>query len=381
MQPSWYSFRNAAEAVEISIYEEIGFFGVSAKGFLEELKAVGPRPITLRINSPGGNVFDGLAIYNRLREHAAGVTVKIDGIAASMASVIAMVGKRVEMADNALLMIHNPAGIVAGGADDMRDTAELLDKVKASLVTAYVRKTGLPEAKISKMMDAETYLTASEAESLGFVDAVTESLKLAARFDSGRLPNVPAHLAGFFKSHTNMNPILNVSILTLLAAATGLALNEKSPQEEIEKAITNLGQRNSQLEADLKTARESFSAKSTELDTLKGQFDVLTKSAKEATDAKAGLEADINAKAGEIKNLKDAAKRDGESIVRLEALCGVKGIDPKKAAPSLTAPEDSDAELYDRFVKADQLTATAMFNDPKTGPRIRAESQRRHAGN
>ena len=104
---NWFTITNKSElSAEVCIYEEIGSYGITAKAFLDQIKSVGKRKITLRINSPGGEVFDGLAIYNRLREHAGGVEVRIDGIAASMASVIAMAGAPVSMAENALLMVR-----------------------------------------------------------------------------------------------------------------------------------------------------------------------------------------------------------------------------------------------------------------------------------
>ena len=181
---SWFTITNKSETEsEICIYDEIGMWGITAKDFLNDLKAVGERKVILRINSPGGEVFDGLAIYNRLREHKGGVEVKIDGIAASMASVIAMAGSPVTMAENALMMIHNPAGICIGEADDMRDLADLLDKVKGSLTRAYERKTGQSNADIVKMMDEETWLDATEARALGFCDEITDTNKMAAKFE------------------------------------------------------------------------------------------------------------------------------------------------------------------------------------------------------
>lgn len=181
---SWFSITNKSEEEsEITIYDEIGMWGITAKDFLKELKSVGDRKIVLRINSPGGEVFDGLAIYNRLREHKSGVEVRIDGIAASMASVIAMCGAPVKMAENALMMIHNPAGICMGDADDMRDLADMLDKVKGTLTGAYEKKSGKSSADIIKMMDEETWLDATEARALGFCDEITDGNKIAAKFE------------------------------------------------------------------------------------------------------------------------------------------------------------------------------------------------------
>ena len=178
---NWFTITNKSElSAEVCIYEEIGSYGITAKSFLDQIKNVGKRKITLRINSPGGEVFDGLAIYNRLREHAGGVEVKIDGIAASMASVIAMAGAPVSMAENALLMVHNPSGLCAGNSGDMRELADMLDKVRGSLTSAYERKTGKTTEEIGAMMDAETWMTAQEALAAGFIDEITGELKMAA---------------------------------------------------------------------------------------------------------------------------------------------------------------------------------------------------------
>ena len=125
----WYEFRAQAKGAEIVIYDEIGAFGIPARAFLDELKALGPvGELTVRINSPGGSVFDGVAIYNALKRHDATITIWIDGIAASIASMIAMAGDGVVMPENAMLMLHDPSALVIGTAADMRGMAEALDK-------------------------------------------------------------------------------------------------------------------------------------------------------------------------------------------------------------------------------------------------------------
>jgi ATP-dependent protease ClpP protease subunit len=130
---SWYAIRARDTGAEVSIYDEIGAYGVSAKSFLDELASLpGDGPLTLRLNSPGGSVFDAVAIYNALKRHPGPVSVWIDGIAASAASYVAMAGDEVVMPENAFLMIHDPSGFVMGTADDMRAMAEALDKIKGS---------------------------------------------------------------------------------------------------------------------------------------------------------------------------------------------------------------------------------------------------------
>ena len=139
--------RNAAKSeADILIYEEIGadWFGdgLTAKAFAEDLKALGNVDrINLFINSPGGSVFDGLAIYNQLIAHKAEVHVRIDGLAASIASVIAMAGDTIEMPENAILMIHDPFAVVMGNSEELRKMADTLEKIKAGLITAYSKKS------------------------------------------------------------------------------------------------------------------------------------------------------------------------------------------------------------------------------------------------
>jgi len=192
---SWYAIRARAEGAEVSIYDEIGAYGVSAKSFLDELGALpGEAPLTLRLNSPGGSVFDAVAIYNALKRHAGPVSVWIDGIAASAASYVAMAGDEVVMPENAFLMIHDPSGVVFGTADDMRAMAEALDKIKGSLIAGYVAKSGGAEDDIAGLMAKEAWLDAAEAVELGFADRLAEPVRIAARFDVGRFRNAPPAL-------------------------------------------------------------------------------------------------------------------------------------------------------------------------------------------
>jgi ATP-dependent Clp protease, protease subunit len=193
----WYEFRaQAKSAAEIVIYDEIGAFGIPAKAFIDELKALGPvAELTLRINSPGGSVFDGVAIYNALERHSATITVWIDGLAASIASMIAMAGDEVVMPENAMLVLHDPSGMVVGTAADMRATADALDKMKAGMIAAYRAKSRRDDAEILALMAAETWLSAEEAVALGLADRVEQPVRMAAHFDLSRFHNPPPQLA------------------------------------------------------------------------------------------------------------------------------------------------------------------------------------------
>lgn len=189
---SWFEIKASTEGAEIFIYDEIGSWGIRAKDFVSELKAfTGLNQITVRINSPGGSVFDGTAIYNLLKNHSATIKVKIDGLAASMASVIAMAGDSIEMPENAIMMIHNPWMFAGGDAAELRKSADVLDKIKASILSAYTSKTGLSEDELSAMMDAETWLTGAEAKKLGFADDLTPAVDVAAAFDLSKFKNAP----------------------------------------------------------------------------------------------------------------------------------------------------------------------------------------------
>jgi len=168
--------------------------GVSAKEFIDQLNALKGNKINLYINSPGGSVFEGNAIYNALKAHKADVFVKIMGLAASISSVIAMSGDNIEMPKNAMMMIHKCSGLAFGNADDMNKMALALSKMDDGITGTYQDRTNMDRSNIEKMMSDETWMTAGEAVEFGFADAITESVDIQAYLDSGimeRFHNVP----------------------------------------------------------------------------------------------------------------------------------------------------------------------------------------------
>ena len=162
---------------------------VSAYSFKDAIENLGDvTEIIVNINSPGGDVFEGLAIHNILKRHDAKVTVNIDGLCASIASVIAMAGDVIRMPKNALMMIHNAMTSDFGNANELRETANLLDKVTSQLMTTYLDKSeSLNEATLKVLLDAETWLTADEAKHYGLVDEVIAEKKLVACADEEQL--------------------------------------------------------------------------------------------------------------------------------------------------------------------------------------------------
>ena len=191
MNEKWYNIQNkAGEAADIYIFDEIGTYGVTAQDFISEIKGLKDMPINLRINSLGGDVFDGMAMYNVIKRREAKTTVYIEGIAASIATIIALGADEVIMAENSLFMIHNAWGGTSGEAKDMRKTAETLDKITSELTDIYVKKTGLSYDALAEMMDEESWLNAQEAFDLGFIDTISDSIKVAAKYDVSKFKNI-----------------------------------------------------------------------------------------------------------------------------------------------------------------------------------------------
>lgn len=184
--------------VEILLYEDIGgWFGITADEFVREVKSAAKdkTDIDLRINSNGGNVFDGVAIYNYLRSAPQKVTVHIDGIAASIASIIAMAGDTINMADNAWMMIHDPWIVAMGTATELRDVAETMDGIRDTLLDTYMKRATKERKEISDMMAAETWLKAPDALAAGLADEVTGTMDVAASIHKDWFKNPPQNLA------------------------------------------------------------------------------------------------------------------------------------------------------------------------------------------
>lgn len=182
---------------ELTLYNEIGGFGTTAQDFSESLQAVATsEPLTVRLNSPGGDVFDGLAIYNALKSRG-GVEIVVDGLAASAASLVAMAGDRIVIHRNAFLMIHRPWGMGIGNSGEMREIADRLDQIGDSMARTYADRSGASVEQAREWMDAETWFDAEAAQQAGLADLVQDNKAAARAFraeDLALYRNVPRAL-------------------------------------------------------------------------------------------------------------------------------------------------------------------------------------------
>lgn len=177
---SWFQINAKGETPELFIFDEIGLFGVAAKDFIDELNAIDAAKITVRINSPGGSVGDGLAIYNAIKRHPAKIHTSVEGVALSIASLIACAGDPTTCAPGAVFMLHSPWTTGEGNAKELRKTADALDATQRGMITAYIEKTGLSDNEIISMLEAETWLSAEEAVELGLCDHIEGELMAAS---------------------------------------------------------------------------------------------------------------------------------------------------------------------------------------------------------
>lgn len=215
MKQRFWDFKNAVNGTgELYIYGDIVSYkwdesDTTAQSFKDELDALGDiHTLNMYINSPGGSVFQGQAIYSILKRHKATVNAHIDGIAASISSVIPMAADNVFMPRNSMMMVHNPWTLAMGNAQELRKQADDLDRIRESILEAYLSKTGdkLSRDKLVELLDNETWLTAQECFDYGLCDQVVGAKEIAASVDVellGRFKNVPESLKNALKTPGN----------------------------------------------------------------------------------------------------------------------------------------------------------------------------------
>lgn len=195
---AWYDLVQVEDSpgeVHAYIYDAIGGWGESAKSFIADILALKDvSNLKVHINSPGGDVFDGLAIYNFLVQRPYDVHIIVDGLAASIASVVAMSGKTVTIPENAFLMIHNAWTFVAGDSAELRQMADTMDKFNAAIAGIYAKRSGKSMNDVRALMDAETWMDGKSAHADGFCDTCAEPVEMAACFDIKRYKNMPENV-------------------------------------------------------------------------------------------------------------------------------------------------------------------------------------------
>lgn len=218
---SWFAIKNlvavaaiaaaagaTAATNEVSVYDEIGGFGITAKDYMDAFNAMPEGPVVLNINSPGGSVFDALTMMNGMRASGRQITTRVMGVAASAASLIAMAGNTIEMPANSFMMLHAPMTGTYGNADEMRSTADMLDTIGKSLQATYVTRSGADPEKIAAILAKDTWLSADECKELGLCDTVTPAVDVKALFDPDQ-KHIPANVQAMLRGKppaANANP-------------------------------------------------------------------------------------------------------------------------------------------------------------------------------
>lgn len=338
---NWYAIQQTEDgsAPEVHIYDEIGGYGVGAKEFISELKQHSGNRIHLRINSVGGSVTEGLAIANAIKRHKGGVTAHVDGLAASMATVIAVSADETVMADNGIFMVHEPWSVGQGTADDLRAEADVLDKMKKSLVRSYTKKTGMDDEEVEELMRAETWMNAQEALAYGFIDYIEDGIEAAASI-------TPATARQRFDNFSNSMRKTAKTIKAEEAAAEVVAPVEAPVIDEV-TVDTSAEVMNSELQAKVDALQADLDANNAaqaqasediakEIEALKAEVDRLT--------------AESAGKDDEIATLTAAAKSAGEQAA---AIVASVGIDAATVAPS--DPELSAAQIFNSLTGAEAV--------------------------
>jgi ATP-dependent Clp protease protease subunit len=235
----YWEFKNqSGDSADLYLYIEIaswggGYSAHSAKSFKDELDSLGEiSTLNVYINSPGGDVFEGNAIYNMLKRHKAHVNVHVDALAASIASVIAMAGDTIYMPGNTMMMIHNAWSYTAGDSNDLRELADTLDKVNKSLKQAYLEKAGdkLDEDTLTKLMDSTTWLTAKECYDYGLCDVVQPDIKVSAclnREDLEKYKNAPKALLEQFSNKAKDQVVKDEEIEAIISRVNNIVKFEE----------------------------------------------------------------------------------------------------------------------------------------------------------
>lgn len=372
----WYRIRNLdTGTAEVLIYDEIDpYWGVSAAGFARDLAKIDADQITVRINSPGGDVYEGIAILNTLRGHKARITTVIDGLAASAASFIAMAGAEVVICRNAEMMIHDASMYAHGNAEEMRKHVEMLDRVSDNIATIYAERAGGTAEEWRAVMQAETWFSAAEAVAAGLADRIETAqpteLAPVARFDlsafnyAGRRAAPAPRTPSATEAEANQKG----SQMTALAAiAKRLGVAEDADEATVNAALAKLAPKAAITPVELPFNDNDIQF----LKLLKQHGPALLDAATAAVTE--GVSADVAAIAQPI------ADSFEESIATAVEALTVWGQDdaPAEPAPAPAEPAPAaSAKLPAGVVAIDRATLEQLQADARRGAEARAEQER-----
>ncbi len=257
---------------EVSIYGTIGGFDINAKDFAEDLKGIDADTIHLRVDSPGGSVIDGISIFNALQRHPAKVVTHIDSLAASMGSVVAMAGDEVRMANNALIMIHEPWTVAMGNAEELRKNADTLEKMSGNILQAYSRSQYTPE-QVADLMKEETWMTAQDALDAGFIDYIDDGLKAVASIvdaaNSVELQVPTEKLIASINGKLDAVAKQRDDLSAKLTAQSQELVDARAELEAAEIVLKEVDEKDAAFKAELETAKAELIAARAEIETSK----------------------------------------------------------------------------------------------------------------
>jgi ATP-dependent Clp endopeptidase proteolytic subunit ClpP len=355
---NWYKIENnakKADTADIYIYSEVGGYDVNAKSFIEELQNHKDKNIDVHINSLGGSVFDGLAIYNALKNHTKKVTTKVEGIAASIASVIAMAGDTIEMAENSLFMIHNPFAMSGGDANELRKTANILDKIRNEIAGIYASKSNHDSDHYVNLMDVETWFNSNETLELGLINSITTPLKIENNYDVSNFTNISNEKINAIINQTKIEKMENKEIQNENVENVETTKEIQNDSTLIGKIKSMLGVSNEHEEGhDESLAEETDWAKTYE--EMKDKVDNLEKAVHEI-EVQLGMKQDeIENKQKELDNANAEIQNKVDELAKLKA--GKTDVTPNND-PSINneTAVDPNAAFFNAMVKSIQRKA------------------------
>lgn len=350
---NWYSItppKAKGEPTEVYIYNEIGMWGITASEILRELKAI-KGDILVRINSPGGSVTDGLAIYNALRRRSGRVDTVVDGWACSMAAIILLAGETRSMGEGSSVMVHAPSIYAGGTAEELRKQAELLDKWHAELRAILLDRTGADEATVDQWMSGDTWFFGEEAVDAGLATETFSQAKVAACFDPAaciqKFTTPPAAKALEVFAHEPQTE--EIRMKEMLKA---LGLKEDASEQSAVEAVNALGARAAAAEAAREAAEATANQATAKAEAAEAKATAAETARKEAISALAETAAKALRASGKIED-KDEAEASAKAMIEANPearkafdLVPSVSAKPRAAAPlNMSARDDAGKEL------------------------------------